>query len=129
MKFARWMLFVLVASATIPLSAAAKYTLFDFGLKQKWSQCDGPGTYNLDLVWAPVAGALEFVVASGNQCRLNGRVCGTRAGCGTHVCPAKGVCEMHLTGCQQGRGGAFVRIADPAGRYQNLTTAAPRRCN
>jgi hypothetical protein len=120
---------LLAVAATLPLGVVAKYALFDFGLKQKWSQCDGPGTYNLDVVWTPVPGAREFVVASGNQCRLYGRVCGTKGGCGTYTCPEKGVCEMHLTGCLQGRGGAFVRVADPAGRYQNVTTAAPRRCN
>lgn len=129
MKNVRWIsVAVLIIAGAFSIVAFAKYAKYDFGLNQKWSQCDGQATYNVILVWTPVAGAYDFAVASGNACKLRGQVCGTGAKCGTHTCPKTGVCEMGLSGCQQGRGAPWVRIADNAGRYQQVATEAPRAC-
>jgi len=129
MKTVKWArIAVLVIAGAFSILAAAKYAKYNFGLNQKWSQCDGVATYKVILVWTPVAGATDFAVASGNQCMLRGKVCGTSAGCGTYTCPKTGVCEMELAGCKQGRGAPWVRIADTAGRYQQVATEGPRPC-
>lgn len=129
MKTVKWAsIAVLVIAGAFSIVAVAKAVKYNFGLNQKWSQCDGVGTYNVILTWTPVAGAPDFVVASGNQCMLRGKVCGTGAGCGTHTCPKTGICEMELTACKQGRGAPWVRIADNAARYQQVATEGPRPC-
>ena len=129
MKWTKWArIAVLVIAGAFSIVAVAKYAKHDFGLNQKLSQCDGLATYNVILTWTPVAGALDFVVASGNACQLRGKPCGTGGHCGTYTCPKTGICEMGLTACQQGRGAPWVRIADNAGRYQQVATEAPRPC-
>ena len=120
-----------VLALTVALSAsteaAAANRLYDFGLTQVWSECAGPGRYNVRMTFRPVADATTYAVASGNACQLRNMVCGISSGGCTTTCTGPGPCELVLSQCQQGRGGAWVGIAVP-GRSQRATTGAPRRC-
>jgi hypothetical protein len=86
----------------------------------------GPGRYNVRMNFTSVADATSYSVASGNACQLRNTVCGINGGCGTVTCSGPGPCELVLSQCQQGRGGAWVGIAVP-GRSQRAVTSAPRR--
>lgn len=101
--------------------------VYNFGLKQVWSECAGPGAYNVRMTFQPVAGTNTYVVASGNQCRLRGAVCGINGGCGAITCSGTGPCELVLGSCLQGRGGSWAGIGG-AGLTQRAGTVAPRRC-
>lgn len=116
----------LLALASLAADTAAARP-YDFGLTQKWSECAGPGRYNVRMTFRPVAGTGTYTVGSGNKCQLNHVVCGIGGGCGTVTCSGPGPCEVILGECQQGRGGSWVGIAG-AGLTQRAATAAPRRC-
>lgn len=108
-------------------AALAANRLYDFGLTQVWSECAAPGRYNVRMNFRPVSDATTYAVASGNQCQLRNAVCGISSGGCTTTCTGPGPCELVLSQCLQGRGGAWVGIAVP-GRSQRMATSAPRRC-
>lgn len=113
--------------ALLAMAAGAVTRPYDFGLTQHWSECSGPGRFNVRMRWTPVADAKNYAIASGNKCQLRNVVCGTAGGCGTAPCTGPGPCEVVLGQCQQGRGGSWVRVVAP-GRYQNKAISGPRLC-
>ena len=116
-----------LASALFAADAGAANRPYNFGLTQQWSECAGPGRYNVRMTFMPVAGATTYGVNSGNKCQLRGAVCGISSGGCTTTCTGPGPCELVLAQCQQGRGGSWAGVAVP-GRYQRSPTSAPRRC-
>jgi hypothetical protein len=118
---------LLALAAAMGCRDALAARLYNFGLAQKWSQCAGPGRYNVRMTFQPIAGTSTYHVGSGNKCQLNHVVCGVGGGCGTVTCGGPGRCEMVLGQCQQGRGGSWIGITG-AGLAQRARTAAPRRC-
>lgn len=116
-----------LACALFATEARAANRLYDFGLTQKWSECAGPGRYNVRMTFTPVAGVTTYGVNSGNKCQLRGAVCGISSGGCTTSCAGPGPCELVLAQCQQGRGGSWAGVSAP-GRYQRTATSAPRRC-
>ena len=116
-----------VASAFFADDAGAVTRPYDFHLNQKWSECSGPGTFNVLATWTPVADSTAYAFASGNQCQLRNVVCGTHGGCGDVTCKGPGPCEAVFAQCQQGRGGSWLRITSP-GRIQNIPISGPRVC-
>lgn len=75
-----------LASALVAGDAGAVARPYDFGLTQHWSECGGPGQFNVRLRWTPVPGVTSYPIASGNHCRLRNVVCGTHGGCGEAPC-------------------------------------------
>jgi len=116
-----------LACALLSTDARAVNRIYDFGLKQVWSECAAPGRFNVRLQFNPVPDATSYAVASGNHCQLRNVVCGINGGCGAVTCSGSKPCELVVGQCEQGRGGSWVRIVSP-GRYQNATILAPRRC-
>jgi hypothetical protein len=117
-----------LAAALFATEASAANRIYNFGLKQVWSECaTGPGRFNVRLTFTPVAGTTTYNVASGNQCQLRNAVCGISSGGCTTTCTGPGPCELVLSQCQQGRGGSWAGIAVP-GRSQRVAISAPRRC-
>ena len=128
MKTHEWFGALLVlACALFASEAAAATRVYNFGLTQKWSECAGPGLYNVRVTFTPVADSTTYYVNSGNRCQLRNVVCGIGGGCGTVTCSGPGPCEVVLSQCQQGRGGRWMGVSAP-GRYQRMVTSAPRPC-
>ncbi len=117
------------ASAFLPEDAAAATRPYNFGLTQKWSQCSGPGRFNILMTWTPVSDSTTdaYAFASGNKCQLRNVTCGTHGGCGEVICKGRGPCEAEFGQCQQGRGGSWIRVTSP-GRLQNVAISGPRLC-
>jgi hypothetical protein len=100
---------------------------YNFGLAQVWSECAGPGRFNVRMRFQPVPNATSYGVGTGNQCQLRNVTCGINGGCGAVTCTGPGPCEFVLGQCLQGRGGSWAGIAG-AGLSQRATIVAPRRC-
>lgn len=131
MKRTKWIFATLlvVAGLSSAMTVFGKSVKADLGLEQKMSICDGLGTFSVDATWNRNPDSPTYAVASGHKCRLNGVVCGTKGGCGTVLCAGPGKCEAHLTNCQIGRGGRWIRVQETVGgRFQNLITSAPSYC-
>ena len=118
---------LLIAGSFLADDAGAVTRPYNFGFNQKWSECSGPGRFNVRMTWTPVADSTTYQFASGNKCQLRNVVCGTHGGCGEVACKGPGPCEAVFGQCQQGRGGSWLRITSP-GRYQNLHISGPRPC-
>ena len=115
------------ASAFLADDADAATRPYNFGFTQQWSECSGPGTFNVRMTWTPVSDSTNYLFASGNQCQLRNVVCGTAGHCGGVTCTGPGPCEAVFGQCQQGRGGSWLRIVAP-GRLQNVAISGPRLC-
>jgi hypothetical protein len=119
---------LLVLGLSAAEMAMGRTTPYDFHLTQKMSQCDGAGTYAIDVTWTPGPTPPAYYFASGNQCRINGAVCGTSGHCGSVSCAGPGPCQAHFVGCQQGRGAPWLRVVDAGGHIQQIATSGPRPC-
>lgn len=116
-------------SAFAAMGAYQAYSAFN--LTQKWSECSGSGTFNIDVTWTPLPNSRTFRISSGNACQFNGSVCGIRGlgSCEKYTCPGTGPCSARLSGCQQGRGGSWMQVSDWNNPYyQRIAIAGPRPC-
>jgi hypothetical protein len=130
MKLFQWIFATALFGLGISVAnlAISRTTPYNYNLTQKWSTCDGAGTYAIDVIWTPIANSPTYFFASGNQCRINGLVCGTAGHCASVSCNGPGPCQAHFVGCQQGHGKPWVRIVDGGGHLQQIATSGPRPC-
>ena len=101
----------------------------NLGLAQGGATCDGPKfTYTYTATWKSAAGA-NFQVNTGNQCALDGTVCGiSTKGCKV-TCSAQGACSAQLRVCVIGKGSPWVKVVALDGTvYQQITAAPPGKC-
>jgi hypothetical protein len=111
-------------------SAAAVYRKADLGLTQQGATCDGKGTYGYTATWKGVTGATSHGINTGNQCTLNGAVCGiSNQACYAANCAAGATCSVTLKHCIAGKGAPWVGVtAAGAQLYQRISASGPGNC-
>lgn len=115
--------------------ANAKLVGAKLGLTPTHTACDvAKSTYKYVATWKAPAGSQRFQVNTGNQCRLDGRICGIQnKDCIAVTCNTVGECSAPLDACVIGKGAAWVQvIALDASVFQRVRApkpAMPVNCN
>jgi len=109
-------------------TASAVLRKGDLGLTHGGTTCDGKGTFGYTATWRSASSASAFQVNTGNQCTINGTICGVSTK-GCSVSCVKGTCSAKLALCTVGKGAPWIKATALDGTvYQQVAAPAPSMC-